>query len=269
MKKTIAYIFIIVFIVFSICFNVIQFNKKYLIINNDFMFEIKKNTIKAVKRYPSYLNNSKIKYYDNGIREDGFIKIINKKLKIDQVNGSNIKLYTSNHNYLYDMNIIATYNLDDININDYISLESDVLNEKDNDNINEYIDEESIEKSVITHYKKYDIDLNGDKKLDNLYILSDASFNDSEKKFEVSEEKYENTELIFANINGKNINIIKNVDKSKRYDLIGIIDLYNDNKKELLFSITDNKDYNYLCEAIYKLNDDNYKSIKNCVLEAK
>lgn len=255
MKK--GFIFVVIYILFVLFFNIYNSNKKYLILNNDYVFDIT-NEIKIVKEFPSYLNNTKIKYFDDNSEKEGYIKINKKRQQIDDENGNNIDIYTKDYNLIISDNLIATSNIKQLKTIDIKSIEEKTAS-TDSDIVQDYLSEKNKNFDKVNYYRKYTLDLNNDNKQEKLFILSnidDSEFSSSNSIFE----------YVFINDGESNNTLYSMENGGIIYYLNNIFDLENDNNYEINFSIENNNDPYYHCESIFKLKD-NYKEYKNCNME--
>lgn len=254
MKKGI--IFIIVYLVFSISFILFNNSKKYIILNNDYMFRVKNDSLESVKKYPANLNNSKINYYNNSLKNKGFINIKTKKLEINQVIGNNIDTYTQDYKKIIGSNMVVTSGIDKL---DLVNL-NNIRNTKLNNDDKELLKNNSIINiNDINYFEKYIFDFNNDNVEDTLYIISDFVF--KEDNYIDSYDNFNQVALLYSN--GNFNTIFEHKATTELYTLNNIFDLNNDNIYEINFNVEDMNDFYYSCQSIFM----NYIEYKNCNMD--
>ena len=256
MKKSIFFIFI--YILFTIGFGIYSGNKKYLIINKDYIFDISNvNDIKVVKKYPSYINNSKIFYYDNYGKEDGYIQFVDNKLGINQKNGSNVNIYSNNFKKIDSYNFIASTKNTKIKLLDKDIFKDNNITDFDLNIINENLD---IDENA--NIEKYMFDINSDSEIDYIYTVNNLI--SSSLLIDNNDETYCHV-LVYSNDNVYTL-YSKEGPTSKIYHLNNVIDINDDGIYEFNFSVSSPSNEYDSCQSIFKYNDSKYKEIKNCVL---
>ena len=271
MKKSL--IIVIIYLIFSLGFVLYNNSKKFIIINNDYMFEVSKK-IKVVKKYPSYLDNTKINYYDGTTKLNGYINLKNNKLVTDQINGNNIDFYTEDYKKIVSDNVVATSRLKDINILNKEGNSTDFIGDNDREIVEDFLDKQGIDDYSIQNYNKYSIDINNDKSTDSIYIISNSSLNFiNNYSLELPElpDDEDYYQYGFIRMGKSNIKLFEiNEDNSSGivfYELNNIFDIDGDSNYELNFSKYNYNDYNYHCESIFKLDNNQYIEYKNCNVE--
>lgn len=244
-------IIIIILYVFSFIFVYFYNDKKYIILDSNYIFQINDNSIKTVKNYPSFLNNSKISYFDGYIFNKGYIKINSRKLTLAQdKKESNIDIYNNEYKKINNNNLIALYGIDEIKMKNITEDVNKKMSNNDKEIINTYLENNDIYDFNIKDFNKYKISDN-----EYLYSISDMSNEISSKK---------GSQYIFLLKNNDYKTILNNNYTSKKYILKNIFDLNNDGNYELNFSIYDIMDPYYDCETIFSNTNYNYKEVKYC-----
>ena len=254
-------LFIIIFIVFAIVFTVYNNNKKILVFNNIYMFDISNKKIKPIKKYPLFLNNSNIYYYSDSISYKGYMSYINKKANIDQVKGNSIVFYTEDYKKIDNYDLVVS-NFNNLNIKKRKEIENSNISDEDLKIISEHINNNKEDLKVY----KYEVDLDNNKVTDYIYVITNYYiYNDAHS---LLQNNYTYYNYIIVRINNENKVLVSEEDAKVIYDLNNIVDVDNDNKYELNFSIEDVTNIYGHCETIHKYKDNKFIEYKNCTTEA-
>lgn len=254
------FIFIIIFIIFTIIFVIYNNNKKIVVFNNIYMFDISNKKVKPIKKYPLLFNNSNIYYYSDSIAYKGYMSYIDKKTNIDQVKGNSIAFYTEDYKKIEDYDLVAS-NSDNLNIKKSNEIQNTILNDEDYKIINDQIDTDKDDLKVY----KYEVDLDNNNVTDYIYVITNYYIYDTTHNLLQNDYKYYN--YVIVRINNKNNILVNNDDAKKIYNLNNIIDIDNDDKYELNFSIDDTINIDGHCETIHKYKNNKFVEYKNCNME--
>ncbi|MBR2713004.1 MAG: hypothetical protein IKE73_04780 [Bacilli bacterium] len=255
-KIKIMIIGVVSYFLISLIVLVINNSNRYIIVSNDFMFKVSNKSIKKVDKYPKYLNDKNVLYYDNGKKNNGYIHI-NKDGKIN---------YYSKE---YDRVMVNYYTLSSINNKKIklIELKDEMIDSKDDEIINNYLLSNDINsEKKYTFVKKVKI-----KKNEYLYLISNHYTDEDIMNSYISKPDDLSYEVSFIYKNNKSYTLFQREGlESGDYSILSsIFDYNNDGNYEIAFINLNYDDHYCLCAEVYYLDNNGYTSEENCNLIVK